>query len=62
MTAADPLRTLRREVRDQLRVRIDARGLATSPPAERRVRVRARRSSSSGSAARCCRIASSRAS
>ena len=39
--SADPLRTLRREVRDQLRVRIDARGLATSPPAERRVRVRA---------------------
>jgi pilus assembly protein CpaF len=37
---ADPLHTLRREVRDQLRVRIDARGLATSPPAERRVRVR----------------------
>jgi len=37
---ADPLRTLRREVRDQLRVRIDARGLATAPPAERRVRVR----------------------
>ncbi|HSD49278.1 MAG TPA: CpaF family protein, partial [Actinomycetota bacterium] len=37
---ADPLHALRREVRDQLRVRIDARGLATSPPAERRVRVR----------------------
>ena len=36
----DALHTLRREVRDQLRVRIDARGLATSPPAERRVRVR----------------------
>ncbi|MEP6758354.1 MAG: CpaF family protein, partial [Actinomycetota bacterium] len=39
--AADPLRTLGREVRDQLRERIDARGLASSPPAERRVRVRA---------------------
>ena len=38
--AADTLRTLRREVRDQLRVRIDARGLASAPPAERRVRVR----------------------
>ena len=38
--ATDPLRTLRREVRDQLRTRIDARGLATAPPAERRVRVR----------------------
>jgi pilus assembly protein CpaF len=38
--SADPLRALRREVRDQLRVRIDARGLASSPPAERRVRVR----------------------
>jgi pilus assembly protein CpaF len=37
---ADALHLLRREVRDQLRVRIDARGLATSPPAERRVRVR----------------------
>ena len=37
----DPLRALRRDVRDQLRVRIDARGLASSPPAERRVRVRA---------------------
>jgi pilus assembly protein CpaF len=37
---ADPLRTLRCEVREQLRVRIDARGLATAPPAERRVRVR----------------------
>ena len=37
---ADQLHSLRREVRDQLRVRIDARGLATSPPAERRVRVR----------------------
>jgi pilus assembly protein CpaF len=36
----DPLRTLRRELRDQLRVRIDARGLAKAPPAERRVRVR----------------------
>jgi pilus assembly protein CpaF len=31
---------LRREVREQLRVRIDARGIATAPPAERRVRVR----------------------
>ena len=39
--AADPLRALRREVRDQLRVRIDTRGLAAAPPAERRVRVRA---------------------
>jgi DNA invertase Pin-like site-specific DNA recombinase len=38
--SADTLRTLRREVRDQLRVRIDARGLASAPPAERRVRVR----------------------
>ncbi len=37
---ADSLRSLRREVRDQLRVRIDARGLASAPPAERRVRVR----------------------
>jgi pilus assembly protein CpaF len=36
----DPLRTLRREVREQLRARIDARGLASAPPAERRVRVR----------------------
>ena len=41
MTTVDPLRALRRDVRDQLRVRIDARGLASSPPAERRVRVRA---------------------
>jgi pilus assembly protein CpaF len=37
---ADGVRALRREVRDQLRVRIDARGLASSPPGERRVRVR----------------------
>ena len=37
---SDPLRTLRREVRDQLRGRIDARGLAIAPPSERRVRVR----------------------
>jgi pilus assembly protein CpaF len=37
---AESLHTLRREVREQLRGRIDARGLATSPPAERRVRVR----------------------
>ena len=38
--ATDPLRALRHEVRDQLRVRIDTRGLASAPPAERRVRVR----------------------
>jgi pilus assembly protein CpaF len=36
----DPLWTLRREVREQLRTRIDARGLASAPPAERRVKVR----------------------
>jgi len=38
--ATDSSRALRREVRDQLRVRIDSRGLASAPPAERRVRVR----------------------
>jgi pilus assembly protein CpaF len=36
----DPLTLVRRELRDQLRRRVDARGLATAPPTERRMRVR----------------------
>ncbi len=36
----DPLTLVRRELRDQLRHRVDARGLATAPPTERRMRVR----------------------
>jgi pilus assembly protein CpaF len=36
----DPLTLVRRELRDQLRQRVDARGLATAPPTERRMRVR----------------------
>jgi pilus assembly protein CpaF len=36
----DPLTLVRRELRDQLRQRVDARGLATAPPMERRMRVR----------------------
>jgi pilus assembly protein CpaF len=37
---ADALAKVRRELRDQLRQRVDARGLATAPRTERRVRVR----------------------
>jgi pilus assembly protein CpaF len=40
MVSADPLALMRRQLRDQLRKRVDARGLAASPRAERRVRVR----------------------
>jgi pilus assembly protein CpaF len=36
----DPLSFARRELRDQLRQRVDARGLAAAPPTERRMRVR----------------------
>jgi pilus assembly protein CpaF len=36
----DPLTLVRRELRDQLRQRVDARGLSTAPPTERRMRVR----------------------
>jgi pilus assembly protein CpaF len=36
----DPLTLVRRELREQLRQRVDARGLATAPPTERRMRVR----------------------
>src|SRR5205823_8838034 len=38
--SADPLATVRRQVREQLRQRVDARGLASAPRTERRVRVR----------------------
>ena len=38
--AADPLASVRRRLRTQLRERVDARGLATAPRTERRVRVR----------------------
>ena len=37
---ADALAGVRRQLRDQLRQRVDARGLATAPRTERRVRVR----------------------
>ena len=36
----DALTVVRRELRDQLRQRVDARGLAAAPPTERRLRVR----------------------
>jgi pilus assembly protein CpaF len=36
----DALAVVRRELRDQLRQRVDARGLAAAPPTERRLRVR----------------------
>jgi pilus assembly protein CpaF len=36
----DALTVVRRELRDQLRLRVDARGLAAAPPTERRLRVR----------------------
>jgi pilus assembly protein CpaF len=36
----DALTLVRRELRDQLRQRVDARGLAAAPPTERRLRVR----------------------
>src|SRR5437762_12135905 len=36
----DTLTLVRRELRDQLRQRVDARGLAAAPPTERRLRVR----------------------
>ena len=38
--SADPLALMRRQLREQLRQRVDARGLATAPRTERRVRVR----------------------
>ena len=37
---ADALSHVRRELRDHLRSRVDARGLASAPPTERRLRVR----------------------
>jgi pilus assembly protein CpaF len=37
---ADPLTRVRRQLREQLRERVDARGLATAPRTERRLRVR----------------------
>ena len=37
---ADVLAGVRRELRDQLRQRVDARGLATAPRTQRRVHVR----------------------
>jgi pilus assembly protein CpaF len=39
-TVADALSHVRRELRDHLRSRVDARGLASAPPTERRLRVR----------------------
>ena len=38
--STDPLAKVRRELRAQLRERVDARGLATAPRTERRLRVR----------------------
>ena len=38
--SADPLAEVRRQLRTQLRERVDARGLSTAPRTERRVRVR----------------------
>jgi len=40
MVSADPLALIRRQLREQLRQRVDARGLATAPRTERRLRVR----------------------
>ena len=40
MLSADALALMRRQLREQLRQRVDARGLATAPRTERRVRVR----------------------
>jgi pilus assembly protein CpaF len=40
VVSADPLALMRRQLREQLRQRVDARGLATAPRTERRVRVR----------------------
>ena len=37
--SADALAVVRRRLRDELRQRVDARGLATAPRTERRVRV-----------------------
>ena len=38
--SADPLSLVRRRLREELRQRVDARGLATAPRTERRLRVR----------------------
>ena len=38
--STDALALMRRQLREQLRQRVDARGLATAPRTERRVRVR----------------------
>jgi pilus assembly protein CpaF len=40
LVSADPLAIVRRQLRDQLRRRVDARRLSTAPRTERRVRVR----------------------
>src|SRR5207249_2023706 len=40
LVSRDALTLVRRELRDQLRQRVDARGLAAAPPTERRLRVR----------------------
>ncbi len=40
MVSPDPLALMRRQLRDELRQRVDARGLASAPRTERRVRVR----------------------
>src|SRR5437763_19368 len=40
LVSRDALTLVRRELRDQLRRRVDARGLAAAPPTERRLRVR----------------------
>ncbi|HEX6844312.1 MAG TPA: CpaF family protein [Actinomycetota bacterium] len=39
-SARDPLASVRRDLREQLRERVDARGLAAAPRTERRLRVR----------------------
>ena len=38
--SSEALALVRRQLRDQLRSRVDARGLASAPRTERRVRVR----------------------
>jgi pilus assembly protein CpaF len=38
--SSDALALVRRQLREELRLRVDARGLATAPRTERRVRVR----------------------
>ena len=38
--STDSLALMRRQLREQLRERVDARGLATAPRTERRLRVR----------------------